>query len=292
MPRALGGSDEFSVVVERKANNELGSEVDAPMIDFYTAHRLEFDLRGHSRREPAFRSDVLVEGLPATWEMGRDSGGVRLKTTVTKTPMPDGTIQVNISGDPEEARRIAAAIQKSHEAKGKLVAPFVETATVMEQPQVTGTFTYDALALGRFQAKLALGLGHWLWGEAWSSGAGASTLRRLLWSKTIEELNANAPNHATMSPADLRLRAHENEHLFVAVPAPGRNGGMAFSLFLFGQVGYVLTASEPGQPGQPSAREVSAVVLDVTTRRVRRLTLREMVAEGRVGRERQDSPVP
>ena len=289
VPRALGGSDEFSVTVERKANNDLGSEVDAPMIDFYSERRIKFDLRGHKRREPAFSSDVLVEGRPATWEMGPDSGGVRLKTVVTKTPMPNGTIQVSISGDPEKVRRIAAAIQRSHEAKGKLVAPFVETATVLEQPQVTGTFRCDTLALGRFQSKLALGLGHWLWGEEWSSGAGASALRRSLWSRTIEELDANAQNDAAISPADLGLRAQENEHLFVAVPAPDRNGGMAFALFLFGQVGYVLTASEPGPATE---RETTAVVLDVTTRRVRRLTLDEMLAEGRVDRERRDSPAP
>lgn len=285
VPLALGGSNDLCVQVERTANNKLGTAVDAPMIDLYAHRRLDFDLRGHSGKEPEFKLDVTVGGSPGTWEMRPDGGGVRLKPRVTKTTLPNGKLSVSISGEPTEARRIAATLREAHESKGHHVAPFVETVTVMEQPEVTGAFKYDLVAFGRFQTKLALGLGHWLWGDAWSRGAGASRLRRALWSTTIDELDANAPAYAVVPPEKLRIKTQDHEHLFVAVPQQRHTGGMALALFLFGQPGYMLTVSEPGEP---SRGDITAVVVDVTTRKVRRLTLQDMFAEDRIGVQRRD----
>lgn len=282
VPLALGGTNDLCVQVESTANKELGTTVDAPMIDVYAHRRVDFDLRGHSGREPEFKLDVAVNGSPGTWEMRLDGGGVRLKPRVTRTTLPNGDLSVSISGEPAEARRIAANFREAHESKGRHVA-FVETVTVMEQPEISGTFNYDPVALGRFQAKLALGLGHWLWGDPWSRGAGASRLRRSLWSTTIDELNANAPASGVMSPEDIRIKTQDHEHLFVAAPQP--DDSMALALFLFGQPGYVLTVAEPGEP--PNG-DMMAVVLDVTTRRVRRLTLHDMLAEDRLDIQRRD----
>jgi len=278
VPLALGGSDDLCVEVERTANNKLGAAVDAPMIDLYAHRRLDFDLRGQSGKEPAFSRDVTVGGSPGIWEMGLRGGGVRLKPHFQKTKLPNGKINVNISGDPTKARKIAAEFRAAHEAKGRQVE-FVETETAIESPEIRGTFNFDLVALGRFQSKLALGLGHWIFGDAWSCGAGATRLRRALWSTTADELNANAPAYDFKSPEDLRINTREREHLFDVVPRRDVGGGMALALPLFGEPGYVLTIAEPGEP---STAEILAVVVDVTTRKVRRLTIEEMSTEGRV----------
>jgi len=272
------------VQVERAANNDLGRTVDAAMISLYAHRRLDFDLRGHSGKEPEFKLDVTVGGAPGIWEMRRDSGAVRLKPQVTRTVLPNGNLNVSISGDGTDARKIAANLRAAHESKGRHVASFVETVTVTERPEVTGVFDYDLGVLAKFQAKLALGMGHWLWGDGWSRAPAAVLLRRVLWSTTIDEIDAHAPTYAFMSPSDLRFKARDHEHLFVAVPQPQPSGTM-LALFLFGQPGYVITV---GEPGEPLSEDIMAVILDVTTRTVRRLTLHDLLAEDRLDIPRRD----
>jgi hypothetical protein len=282
VPKSLGGSVHLSIRVERKANNDLGSGVDAPVTKVYAYRRTMLDLRGRSGRQPTFSIPVSVRGLDghsATWEVGPNSATVRLKPKVEMTAQSDGTRRVSISGDPAEARRIAEDMRKAHEAKGRVVVPFTESPQTLEKPEVTGTFEFDLVALGRFNVKVALGIGHWLWGERWSRGKDATILRQALWSTTIDELNANAPENLSIAPGDLGLRARPDEHAFLVCPGPGKGQGCALGLLLFGQPGRVIRLVAPG--GEPGDVELTLVLLEVKTGGLQRLSVMEMMSEKR-----------
>jgi hypothetical protein len=119
-----------------------------------------------------------------------------------------------------------------------------------------------------------------LWGEKWSRGEDATILRRALWSTTIDELNANAPEYCSIAPSELGLKAQPDEHTFLVCPSPGEGRGCGLGLFIFGQPGYVVRLVAPG--GEPDDLELELVLLEVKTGQLRRLSIIEMMAEKRL----------
>jgi hypothetical protein len=280
VPTALGGSDDLTIRVEKKANGDLGSSVDAPTLEVYAAKRVKFDLRGHSDQPPLLRMPISIPGLnnhPGFWEVTADNAEIALAPRVEKIPNEKGGFQVSVSGSPVQARSIAAKMRQAHEAKGRVVGPFTETPTKIEQPQIEGTFRADLAAFGRFQIKLVLGLLHWLWGEYWSRSPAAAALRTALWSTTIDELNRNAPESASATPELLNLVTYDHEHLFWTQRM--HDGRYGIALLLFGQPGYLLKLDDFGD----SLRRGEAIVVtvDVRSKAVRKLSVDDLLLEGR-----------
>ncbi len=169
IPQALGGSDVFTIVAERQANGALGADVDSHVGEIYKWPRVKYDLRGHSGIAPTLKWHVKVPqlaGLKAKWEQTTTGGGLTLKPRVTRRLLPNGKTQVRVEGSPAEAKAIFDRIRQKHEHAGQVVdEPKIEERRI-DQPTIEGHLTFDLVALGRFPFKVALGVGHLLWGES------------------------------------------------------------------------------------------------------------------------------
>lgn len=278
IPESLGGTKAFAITVKRQANNSLGAEVDEAVVDLYLHRRMKFDLRGHSGKAPSWAATVKVNDLAghmARWEVTQAESQLRLRPQVTKERLPDGRTSVTVSGDPAQATAIFEDLKRAHEARGKTVQLLPSAAAQrIEQPTLTAQLRFDLVALGRFPLKIALGVGHWLWGEDWSRGSDAHALRRALWSTTMPALTSAAGERvATLAPTDLGLRVEEAEHGFFVSRLPDGTG--ALGIFPFGQQGWIVKL------GAIPAGEPLMVILDVRARTVRRLSSAELLAEAR-----------
>jgi hypothetical protein len=281
VPEALGGSTTLSIRVERRANNRLGTDVDGPVCEFYALRRARLGLTGHSGTVPRAELKLRfpeLDGQEGTLTLfPRSELGVRLRTTTTRRKLQDGSTVYSITGDPDRAREIFRSIERHHAAAGRMIKDHSETIRMVKGPRVEGAISVDMLALARFQVKLALGTCHWLAGEAWSRGASAAQLRRALWSQTLEEFEAAGLQFFPEEPASLNLRVDESEHLLILMEAPG---AYALGMFMFGQTGYVLALSEP--TSSALSTDSVAVLVNAHARTARRVSLLDLVKEGRV----------
>ncbi|HEX4385500.1 MAG TPA: hypothetical protein VH083_21215 [Myxococcales bacterium] len=279
---AMGGSRDFAIHVEKQANNVLGSEVDDQVANIYIHRRMKHDLRGHSGRAPRWVSAATLDALggrEARWELTLSDSILRVEPQVIKEQLPNGELRITVSGDRAEATRIFEEIRLAHEAKGKKVSPPVLTEQQIEQPKITVQSFYDMLAFGKFPVKVALGCGHWLWGENWSRGTAAEGLRRALWSKTKPEFDAAVGDKATAlpAPAKLGIRVEDTEHGFFASRLPDRTSVLL--IFPFGQQGWAVKLGQVPDP------EPTMMVLDVKARTVRRLSVLGIASENRFRHE-------
>jgi hypothetical protein len=281
LPESLGGLGGLTVRVDREANNRLGSEVDAKVTPIFALERVEYDLRGHSGSPPKFEVKVKIPALghrQGLWEITKSGSVLRPKALVQKTKGPEGRVHVEITGEATQARAIAHGMREKLEKNGQKFEFVDRTEQQLEKPVIEGTFEYDPVAFGRFYAKVALGLGHWIWGDSWSRGPHAAKFRVALWGSTEEELNSAGLDCATMeSPAALDLRIAKYEHAFVWAAAPG--GGYALAVFLFGGSGWLFKVGAPDRP--PPAPQTDVVILDVQAGTLQRMTYAELVREGR-----------
>jgi hypothetical protein len=275
IPGALGGSAQLAVTVQRKANNQLGTEVDGPMTQMYGVRRAMLGLRGHSKRDLVAKIDAAVPALggqAGTLEVSRDAASFKLKPAVQVEQLENGNQRVRISGDPAQAQQIADDYRRAREAEGKTVSPYIVTPQRIDQPEVTAEIQIDLVAQARFYAKVALGIGHWLWGETWSRGAAATALRRQLWSTTIDELNQQ-PAVACIDPGDLKLTISRDEHgFFVCNRAKGK---IVLASFFFGNKGFVVEVGD-------GDFEPLLVLVDTTSKTTRKLDVKALYGEGRV----------
>ncbi len=238
VPESLGGTSGLAIRVDRASNIKLGTAVDGPVAQLFAGHRVKYNLKGHSGNEPSVMLSGSVEdlgGLGVELELTPAGGSVRLKPSVTRDRQADGSVRVSVRGEPEEAQRIYANIKRTHEAKGKTVQTEDQFPQTLQNLRVTGNIKVDLLALARFQAKVALGIGHMLWGPEWSRSPGAQLIRRVLWSTTVGEANAVGLQGGNITPETLGFVLDECEHAFVVSGLP--DGTCALASFFFGQVG-------------------------------------------------------
>lgn len=79
VPYALGGSDDLCIRVCKGANDRMGSEVDAPMLDnfFIASERLTRGIKGTGGSQPrwTFRGETEIGGkmVPATYSITPDT---------------------------------------------------------------------------------------------------------------------------------------------------------------------------------------------------------------------------
>ena len=179
---------------------------------------------------------------------------------MTREPTPDGKTKITVAGNVEEAKRIVEEMKAAYAAKGKAMETVEEVVQKVEKPQIDAEFVVDMLALSRFYAKLAIGIGHWLWGETWSRDPVASLLREILWAQSLEQVQKNGVEGGSIKPAGLGLQLKQSEHCFMTTAHP--TNGYTLTIFLFGgdgvtfrlerQVGSSTGATRPNRSSSTS----------------------------------------
>jgi hypothetical protein len=207
IPYAIGGSNEFTITVCEESNNRLGGQVDRPIIEFFAvrSERFFLGLEGTDGTLPTFD----LSGI--TWIQGRE---VKLKNIIgpdgkdmrhkdreiTRTPNGD-TERWDLRGDPQAIRKALAAKIQDQATKGKWVKTdkgkiitldnldqiLQEATKTIQNPCVMRKIDFDYLWTSRFFAKLALAVGHYLFGEEFSRTRRASELRRTMNSRNLNE---------------------------------------------------------------------------------------------------------
>lgn len=75
IPLSLGGSDEFTIMVGREINCDLGSKVDGKFCNDFLImlEQLPYENKGHSQKEKKINLKVKVNDHAATWSLSKNS---------------------------------------------------------------------------------------------------------------------------------------------------------------------------------------------------------------------------
>lgn len=203
VPWALGGSDCCSIEdVSKKANNDLGTEIDAPLSNLlpiaFWRHRLK--LEGHSRTIPpiVFNATATKNGAEAKITFHAD-GRVDFVPglQVRKDQLAREAEQVSIAGQPVDVERVLQGMRQKAERTGR------KFHTITGDPLITAADferQYESVELDEFKLhgiqsllpefnqkvwargllKMVLGLGHKVVGPEWTFGQWGDLVRRCL----------------------------------------------------------------------------------------------------------------
>lgn len=179
IPYALGGSDELTITTCEAENSDLGSEVDAPFIDFFPVRSKRFflGLESTGSNEPTLElgGKGWVDGkeIPISYSITKDTKELKIaKPHVEKTQTSNGE-QWQISGDPAKVREMLEGKLRKQIEKGKTVTLqdgsllrledidklIAANKTVTLNPSVLRTIEFDYLMTIRFFCKIALAMG-------------------------------------------------------------------------------------------------------------------------------------
>src|SRR5438045_3300827 len=113
IPYGLGGSDDLTIITCDLSNNTLGSNVDAPFMDFFPVRSKRFFLGLESAKGHKPTLDLggagWIDGkeVPISYLISGDSKELKVEDPkVVRTPMPDGSELWQVSGDPAKVREI------------------------------------------------------------------------------------------------------------------------------------------------------------------------------------------
>lgn len=206
IPEALGGSKSFAIRVCESINNRFGNEVDKPFMSMFpvNADRFFLDLASH-RGMPTldFSGTTIIDGqerhVTSTVKDGEKV--LRLTKAAIKTTQEPDRDFVQISADPEEARKILLGRLKSATKHGKTmthqdVTPVTpesidryisEHSVPVNQPSILLKLDLNGVDAVRFFCKVALATGFYIAGESFGRSAIADKLRTVIRSQNISE---------------------------------------------------------------------------------------------------------
>lgn len=208
IPFALGGSDELTIITCKRQNNELGSDVDAPFIDFFPvqAKRLFLGLESTRGNEPMLdlggKGWIQRKEVPISYSITKDSKELKIaRPSIEKTRIGD-TEEWHISGDPAAVREILKGKLRKQLKKGKtitlkngqLLKPedvddlIAERKAETLNPSVLKTIPFSYLMPIRFFCKMALAMGYFHLGEIFSRSLYAQKLRRAMRASSLDEI--------------------------------------------------------------------------------------------------------
>jgi HNH endonuclease len=299
VPYALGGSDDLAITTCARSNNTLGSEVDAPFLDFFPVRSARFLLGLASTKGNGPTLD-----LSGTWWM--DGKEVRVShtispgrnefkiadPTITKTPTPDGSERWQIHGDPATVRSIVEGKLRKQTKLGKTVTTpdgvvltpenlesmFVGKEMVTPNPSVMMTISPDYLTFIRFFSKLALAIGHLHFGEMFSRSATGARLRRQMNARGFDDVTLRGyfwPETHSVKHILGRF-AEKDRHVIAIVDAEPP----MLVVSLFGEYDAFLPLEELTERTDPTAgREGTVWRIEMPSRRLSTFTLGDFVAE-------------
>jgi HNH endonuclease len=207
IPYAIGGPDELTIRVCEFSNNQLGGGTDRPVIEFFAvrSERFFLGLKGTDGTPPTLDLSGItyLQGREMRLKnvIGPDGKDMRLVgREVERTPTDDGE-RWNLRGSPEAIRKALAEKIRDQASKGKWVKNdrgeiitlenldqmLDEAMEEVPNPCVLRKIEFEYLWTWRFFAKLALSIGHYLFGEEFSRSRRADELRRTMRAQTPDE---------------------------------------------------------------------------------------------------------
>lgn len=299
IPYGLGGSNDLTIVTCDRSNNTLGSDVDAPFMDFFPVRSKRFFLGLESAKENEPTLDLGGTGwfdgneVPISCLISADSNDLQIaKPKIVKTPNSDGSVHWQVSGDPAKVREIIEGKLRKQMKRGKTMTLqdgstlrsedldklFAENETVQQNPSVLITIPFDYLMPIRFFSKLALAMGYLHFGETFSRSSVGETLRRHM---TVERWEDVRLPGAVWPETDsvkcmLQVIAKEDHHVIAIMD------GMppALLVSLFGEYGAFLPMGELAEGRYPTTSGEGTVWrVDLPDRKVSKLTMSALIAE-------------
>ncbi len=269
IPYGLGGSDALTMITCDTANNDLGSSVDAPFMDFFPIQAKRFFLGLESTKGSAPVLDLggtgWIDGkeTPISYRITGDSKELKVaKPSVVKTPGENGQEHWQVSGDPAKVMEILKGKVRKQMAAGKTVT--LEDGTLLTldnigqilaarttttiNPSVLKKLDYDHLISIRFFSKLALAMGHLYLGETFSRSAHADVLRHNMNAETMDEVTevGRMWPQTEQVQASLDLFAKPDSHTVAIM-----DGDMPLLLVsLFGEIGATIRLAPAPSDGK------------------------------------------
>lgn len=299
IPYGLGGSDDLTIPTCKQSNETLGSEVDAPFMNFCPVRCARFFLGLKSTNDNAPTMDLSGRG----WIGGKEvaisnlisAGESNLKIAVPKimkTPSDDGREYWQVSGDPAKVREIIEGKLRKQVEIGKTVTREDGTAlhvedldeflannvTVTQNIPVVKEICFDYLVSVRFYSKLALGIGHLHFGERFSRSNLGETLRRHMTVQRLEDVRlpgALWPRTEAVEPV-LNAIAKEKHHVIAITDGEPP----ALLISLFGEYDAFIPLGELPEGQLPTTSIDGAVWrIELPSRKLERLTMDDLIAE-------------
>jgi len=300
IPYALGGSDDLTIVTCDRSNNTLGSEVDAPFIDFFPVRckRFFLGLASAKGNEPTLDLGgtgwIGGEEVPVSRLISADHDELKIaKPRIVKAPNPDGSERWDVSGDPALVRGIVEGKLRKQMKLGKTTTLHdgttlrledldklcAENEAVTQDPSVLKTIAFDRLVPIRFFSKLALAMGHLHFGEAFSRSVTAERLRRHMTVTRPEDvgrLGVIWPE--THSIRTLQVIARKDHHVIAIMDAEPP----VLLVSLFGELDAFIHLGEAPEGRLPTASVEGTVwLLELPSRKLSRFKMTDWLRECR-----------
>ena len=299
IPYAIGGSNDLTIVTCKRSNNTLGSDVDAPFMNFFPVRcdRFFLGLKSADRRQPILDLGGIgcIEGkeVPISYVVSGDNKELKIaRPNVLKTPSADGNEQWQVSGDPNEVCEIIRGKLRKQIKLGKTITlqdgsilreedidkRFAENVIVTQNPSVLKTIDFDYLMSIRFFSKLALAMGHLQFGEKFSRSSTGKTLRRHMTVQSLEDVTlAGAVWPQTDSVKRMLELIAKKDHHVIAI-MDGEPPAILVSLF--GTYDAFLPLGELTEERLPTNTSEGTVWrIELPSRSLSRFTMLDLIAE-------------
>ncbi len=245
LPYAAGGSGELTIRVCKTANDICGSEVDAPLLDnlFIASERIERGIRGHSGSAPCwvFHGTIEINGreYPSTYSISPLEGKLFVFPHVAREATINGGQEILIECEEREFERIVGDINKKQVRNGAQTIDLdhyraIATRQRIEHPRIHITTRFDDTSFQRAYVKMALGLSHFILGEAYTRSPDADLLRSFLWerdSRKRAEIPIRRDIRPAAQPGIVHVLGFRDWHLLGIL----NTGPLSFIAMLFGK---------------------------------------------------------
>lgn len=214
IPYSIGGTDKLVTYdVARLPNNQMGHTADAGLVDsfFLSYERHQHKIASASGRIPdiEFKGHAVVDDrpVPVTFRISPDGSSERRHAPQIKANWEESVIHIRC--DPTDLPRIAKDLAKKAQRRGVAVdaQDIIDNTPVKDAIQSMVAWNIDtgigSLALGF--VKMALGIGHLVFGHEWSRSRHADRFREALQAGASVDLQSLGivasiwphPNHGT-----------------------------------------------------------------------------------------------
>lgn len=186
-------------------------------------------------------------------------------------------------------RKAVADLNRKHAVRGKKLIDINEFLVTAEhydipKPTLRAHFEFDVTSFHREFAKMALGLGHFVYGEVYSRSQGADLVRRFLWEPDASE-RQNIPVRGVGWPVApsgaATVLAYKDWHVVSTLTV----GPLVFFANIFSKYYSVMQLANDVRPftGITPAGEGAVFLIDPVTRKVRRFGYGEFIARAQKG---------
>jgi hypothetical protein len=300
VPFGLGGSNRFTIPACHGCNSDLGSDVDAPFLNFFPvrAKRFFLGLESTSGNDPSIDLGGVgwIDGkeVPISYFVRGESKELKIaEPTIVKTQNADGTEHWQVSGDPAQVREIIEGKLRKQLKLGKtmtsedgqVLAPedldslFAGKETVVQNPSVLKTIPLDPMMPVRFFSKLALAVAHFHLGEEFSRSPSADRLRQHMSATDytqVELLGGAIWPYVDAIQDMLAVFAKPDHHTLAIVEGRPRY----FVASLFGEYGSFVQLDRLDE-GEPPSSNGQGIVwrIELPSRQLRRMTTNDLYYE-------------